>query len=86
VADSPLNLAGSGIELFGDAGIQLLGNPVNDIIVLNNHLDRFSQEVISLDMGRDANGQENVCYLFFYVPLRGLRHRWNDFVALLGCP
>ena len=56
--NSSLHLAGAGVEALADARVQLLGDAVDDVRVLDDHLDGLAQEGVALDVGRDADGQE----------------------------
>jgi hypothetical protein len=61
VADCPLHFAGGGIEKPGHARIKLFGDGVDDRPVGVDLFYRLPEEVIALDVGWDAHGQENVC-------------------------
>ena len=58
MADRSLHLAGAGVEPLADARVQLLGDAVDDVRILDHHLDRLAQEGVALDVRRDADGEE----------------------------
>ena len=60
MADGALDLAGAGIEAPRDRRVQVLGNAVDAIRLLDDQLDRLAQELIALDMRRNAKAEEDV--------------------------
>lgn len=45
---------------FGNGRIKLLGDAVDYVIILHHHLDGFPQEMVTLYMGRNADGKKNI--------------------------
>ena len=60
MADGALHLARRRGELLADDGIQPLRHIVDDVRILDGHLDALAQIRIPLDVGRDADGDEDV--------------------------
>ena len=56
--DRPLHLAGRRIEPLANPRVQLLGDAVDHIRVLDHHLHRLAQEGVAFDVRRDTDGQE----------------------------
>ena len=59
MADGALNLAGAGIEAPRDGRVQLLGNAVDAVGLFDHQLDRLAQELVALDVRRNAEAEEN---------------------------
>ena len=60
MADGALHLARRRVEAFGDLGIQPLGDAVDDLGICDSHLDRFSEELIPLDMRGDPHRDKDI--------------------------
>ena len=56
MAHGALHLAGGGIVFPGDAGIELLGDAIDDVVVVHHHAHGFPQVLVALDVGGDADG------------------------------
>ena len=60
VADSALHLAGAGIKAPGDGGVELFGDAVDAVRVFDHQFDGFAQELIALDVRRNAKTEKNI--------------------------
>ena len=59
MADGALNLAGAGVEAPRDGRVQLLGNAVDAVGLLDHQLDRLAEELIAFDVRRNAKAEKN---------------------------
>lgn len=64
MTDSALYFAGAGVEMLGDAGVQVFGDPVDDIRIFHHHFNGFPQEMIALDVRRNSDGNKHTADLF----------------------
>ena len=55
MADRPLDTGRSGGVLFGNGGIQPLGDGIDDVLILDRHEDRIAQILIALDVRGNAD-------------------------------
>ena len=60
VTDGALHLAGTGVEAPCNGGIQFLGNAVDAVGILDYQFDGFAQELIALDVRRNAKTEKNI--------------------------
>ena len=60
VADGALYLAGGGAKAPGNGRVQLFGDTVDAVGLLDDQLDRLTEKLIALDMGGNAEAEEDV--------------------------
>ena len=78
-----LDFRGRGLISCGDAGVELFGDRIDDFRRFDGHFDGFTQELITFDMCRYADGNEKVCdalvqsFVFAHVDLRALDGAWR---------
>ena len=70
-----LDLAGRGLKAPRDAGIELLGDAVYNIVILRHHQHRLAQILIALDMRGDAQREKQIGHALIqaFGTLCGLR-------------
>ena len=60
VSDGTFHLAGAGAEAPRNGGIQLLGDSVDAVRLLDHQLDGFAKELIALDVRGNAQAQKDI--------------------------
>ena len=84
VTDGAFHFAGAGAKTPGNGGVQLFGDAVDAVGLLDDQLDGFTEKLVSLDVGGDAEAEEDVtliglqhdCWLHcqddYNIPLQGI--------------